>query len=161
MAGLVTTPLQPYNLGANPTNGQFFAATPAAFGYDDGTGVQSWGSNNVVLVPNASGNTVLWYYAGTGGAGIAQVLVGQALAGQVLPASTALTVPATSSGWFGPLDPAVYNVGNVNLVPLNSTIAGTPTIASWPAAAVTQKCYAVAFTTVTNLLVRAYTFANA
>jgi hypothetical protein len=159
LAGLVTTPLQPFNLNATPTTGQFFASTPAAFGYDPGTGTPTaWGSNNVVLVPNNSGNVILWYYAGTGGAGIAQVLVGQVLAGQALPASTAITVPANSCGWFGPFSPATYNVNNVNVVPLNSTIAGAPTIATWPNAAV--GCYAVAFTTTTNLLVRAYTFSN-
>ena len=158
MAGLVTTPLQPYNLNATPTTGQFFAATPASFGYDNGSSVQLWGTNNVVLVPNNSGNTFLWYYAGTGGAGIAQVLVGQVLAGQALPATTALTIPATSCGWFGPFSPATYNIDNVNVVPSNSSIAGTPTITTWPNAAL--GCYAVAFTTTTNLLVRAYTFSN-
>ena len=158
MAGLVTVPIQPYNLNATPTTGQFFAATPASFGYDNGTSVTAWGGNNVVLVPNSSGNTFLWYYCGATLAGIAQVLVGQVLAGQALPAVTAITIPATSSGWLGPFSPATYNVSNVNVVPLNSTIAGAPTITTWPTAGL--GCYAVAFTTTTTLLVRAYTFSN-
>ena len=158
MAGLVTVPIQPYNLNATPTTGQFFAATPAAFGYDNGTTVTAWGGNNVVLVPNTSGNTFLWYYCGATLAGIAQVLVGQVIAGQAFPAVTAQTIPATSSGWFGPFSPATYNIDNVNIVPLNSSIAGAPTIATWPTAAL--NCYAVAFTTTTTLLVRAYTFSN-
>jgi len=158
MAGLVTVPIQPYNLNATPTTGQFFAATPASFGYDNGTSVTAWGGNNVVLVPNSSGNVILWYYCGATLAGIAQVLVGQVLAGQALPAVTAITIPATSSGWLGPFSPATYNVSNVNVVPLNSTIAGAPTITTWPTAGL--GCYAVAFTTTTTLLVRAYTFSN-
>jgi hypothetical protein len=158
MAGLVTTPIQPYNLNATPTTGQFFAATPVAFGYDNGTTVTAWGGNNVILVPNTSGNTFIWYYCGATLAGIAQVLVGQVIAGQALPAVTAITIPATSSGWLGPFSPATYNIDNVSVVPLNSTIAGTPTITTWPN--VGLNCYAVAFTTTTTLLVRAYTMSS-
>lgn len=158
MAGLVTVPIQPYNLNATPTTGQFFAATPASFGYDNGTTITAWSGNNVVLVPNTSGNTFLWYYCGATLAGIAQVLVGQVIAGQALPATTAITIPATSSGWLGPFSPVTYNIDNINVVPLNSTIAGAPTITTWPTAAL--NCYAVAFTTTTTLLVRAYTFSN-
>lgn len=158
MAGLVTTPIQPYNLNATPTTGSFFSATPASFGYDNGTTITAWGGNNVVLVPNTSGNTFLWYYCGATLAGIAQVLVGQVIAGQALPGTTAQTIAATSSGWLGPFSPATYNIDNVNIVPLNSTIAGAPTITTWPNAAL--NCYAVAFTTTTTLLVRAYTFSN-
>ena len=160
MAGLVTVPIQPYNLNATPTTGQFFAATPASFGYDNGTTITAWtaGSTNVVLVPNTSGNTILWYYCGATPAGISQVLVGQVIAGQALPAVTAQTITATSSGWLGPFSPATYNIDNVNIVPLNSSIAGAPTITTWPAAAL--NCYAVAFTTTTTLLVRAYTMSS-
>lgn len=158
MAGLVTTPIQPYNLNATPTTGAFFTTTPSSWGYDNGTTVTAWtaGSTNVVLVPNSSGNTFLWYYCGATPAGVAQVLVGQVLAGQALPATTAQTIAATSSGWLGPFSPAVYNIGNVNVVPTG--IAGSPTISTWPNAAL--GCYAVAFTTTTTLLVRAYTFSN-
>jgi hypothetical protein len=154
MAGLVTTPLQPYSF--NASDGNFFTGgAPASFGYDTGAGIVAWGGNNVVLVPN-TGNVFLWYYCGATLAGITQVLVGDPVAGQVLPASTTKTIAATESGWLGPKSPVTYNIQNLNLVPTG--IAGGPTIAAWPAAA--QGCFAVAFTTTTTLLVRAYTLAS-
>lgn len=156
MAGLLTTPLVAANMNASPLTGTFFSGAAPSAGIDAvaagnafGT---AWASNNVVLVPN-TGNVWLWYYCGATPAGVAQVLVCDPIAGQVLPASTAKTIAATESGWLGPLSPVTYNVQNLNLVPAN--IAGSPTIASWPAAA--QGCYAVAFTTTTTLSVRAYT----
>ncbi len=159
MAGLLTTPLTPVNFAQTALTGTFFGSPPTG-GIDlTGTGTAfgtAWGSNNVVLVPNPSGNVILWYYCGTAAAGIAQVLVGGELAGQVLPAGTAQTIAATSSGWLAPFSPATYNVRTSAPVPTG--IAASPTIASWPAAA--AGCYAVAFTTTTNLSVRAYTFNN-
>lgn len=159
MAGLITTPLVPVNLSQGQLTGQFFSAPPTGGIDAAGAGnafATAWGSNNTVLIPNTSGNTILWYYCGAVAAGITQVLVGQAWASQVLPASTAQTIVASSSGWVGPFSPATYNIGNLALVPAG--IAGTPTIASWPNAAL--GCYCVAFTTTTNLSIRAYTFAN-
>lgn len=158
MAGLVTTPIQPYNLNANPGAGSFFSGgLPSSYGYDNGSGIQAWGSNNVLLIPNNSGNTWLWYYCGsTTAAGICQVLVGQVLAGQALPASTTRTIAVNESGWLGPFSPVTYNVSNVNVVP--ASIAGAPSIAAWPNAAL--GCWAVAFTTTTQLLVRAYTMSG-
>ncbi len=158
MAGLVTTPIQPYNLNALPTTGSFYSGgLPASYGYDNGTSVTAWSSNNVILVPNTSGNTWLWYFSGGSTApGVTQVLVGQILAGQALPASTTRTIGTNESGWLGPFSPAVYNISNVNIVP--ASIAGAPSIASWPTAAL--GCYAVAFTTTTQLLVRAYTMSS-
>ena len=162
MAGLLTTPLTPVNFGAAATTGTFYTSTPSA-GIDlSGAGnafgtAWSTGSVNVVLVPNPSGNVILYYYCGTSAAGIAQVLVGEPVAGSVLPAATAQTIAGNSEGWLGPFDPVTYNIRNTALV--NSGIAGSPSIASWPAAAV--GCYAVAFTTTTSLSVRAYTFSNA
>jgi hypothetical protein len=163
MAGLLTTPLATVNFNQAATTGSFFSSGAPTAGIDlVGAGgnafATAWSPNNVLLVPNTSGNVMLWYYCGASAAGVAQVLVGQSLAGQVLPAATALTITATSSGWLGPFSPATYNVSNVNLVPLNSSIAGTPTITTWPAAAL--GCFAVAFTTTTTLSVRAYTFSN-
>lgn len=156
MAALLTTPLAPCNMNASPLAGTFFTGTAPSGGIDlVGAGTAfgtAFGSNNVVLVPN-TGNVWLWYYCGATPAGVAQVLVCDPIAGQVLPASTAKTIAATESGWLGPLSPVTYNVQNLALVPAN--IAGSPTIASWPAAA--QGCYAVAFTTTTTLSVRAYT----
>ena len=83
MAGLVTTPVQPYNLNSQNTTGAFYTGgLPSSFGYDNGTTVTAWGSNNVLLVPNTSGNTWLWYFCGgTNAGGITQVLVGQVIAG--------------------------------------------------------------------------------
>lgn len=154
MAGLVTTPLQPYSF--NASDGTFFTgAAPSSFGYDAGAGTVAWGGNNVVLVPN-TGNVFLWYYCAATPAGIAQALVGDPIAGQVLAATTTKTIAATESGWIGPRSPNVYNIQNLNLV--NANIAGAPTIAAWPAAA--QNCFAVAFTVTTTLLVRAYTLAT-
>ena len=63
--------------------------------------------------------------------GIAQALVGDPIAGQVLAATTTKTIAATESGWIGPRSPNVYNIQNLNLV--NANIAGAPTIAAWPA----------------------------
>jgi hypothetical protein len=163
--GLLTTPLVPVNFSQAALAGTFWGtggSAPPSSGIDQaGAGGATFGTAwsttyNVVLVPNLSGNTVLWYYCGTAAAGIAQVLVGGALAGQVLPASTAQTIAANSSGWLGPFSPATYNVRTANPVPTG--IAGSPAIASWPAAA--ANCFAVAFTTVTDLYVRAYTFSN-
>lgn len=158
MAGLVTTPIQPYNFNQAPLTGTFYTgALPSTYGYDNGSGVQAWGSNNVLLIPNSSGNVALWYFTGgTTAPGICQVLVGQVLAGQVLPASTTRTMAVNESGWIGPFSPAVYNIDNVNFVP--ASIAGGPAIATWPNAAL--GCWAVAFTTTTQLLVRAYTFSS-
>lgn len=151
MAGLVTTPIQPYNLNATPTSGVFSAGSA---GYDNGSGIQAWSGNNVVLVPNSSGNVILWYNSGATGAGICQVLVSQVLAGQVLPATTTRTIAANEIGWLGPFSPAIYNIDNVNVGP--GAVAGPTTISTWPVAAL--GCYAVAFTTTTTLTVRAYTF---
>jgi hypothetical protein len=154
MAGLVTTPIQPYNMNASPTTGSFFAALPSTYGYDNGAGIQAWGSNNVILVPN-TGNVWLWYYCGaTTAAGIAQVLPGQVVAGEVVAPVTCQTIPVSSSGWLAPFSPALYNIDNINIVPTNALIAGSPTITTWPAAAL--GCLAFAFTTTTQLLVRAY-----
>lgn len=155
MAGLLTTPLVPVNMNASTLTGTFFSGAAPSAGIDQaGAGnafATAWSTNNVVLVPN-TGNVWLWYYCGATPAGIAQVLVGDVITGQVLPASTAQTIAATSCGWLGPFSPVNYNIANLNLVPTG--IAGAPTIASWPAAG--QGCYAVAFTTTTTLAVRAY-----
>jgi hypothetical protein len=161
LAGLLTTPLTPVNFAQAASTGTFFTGAAPTAGIDltgTGTGFATgWSTSNVLLIPNTSGNVMLWYYNGAGGAaGITQVLVGGSLAGQVLPASTTRTIAATESGWIGPFSPATYNVSNLNLVPAG--IAASASIASWPAAAL--GCFAVAFTTTTNLSVRAYTFSN-
>jgi hypothetical protein len=161
MAGLLTTPLVAVNFNQAPLTGTHFTGALPSAGIDAaGTGTAfgtAWGSNNVLLVPNTSGNTMLWYYNGsTGAAGIAQVLVGEVVAGSLITAATAKTIAVSESGWLGPFSPATYNIKNTSLV--HSGIAGSPTIASWPTAAI--GCYAVAFTTTTYLSVRAYTFSS-
>jgi len=160
MAGLLTTPLTPVNFNSLATSGTFYTGANPSAGIDlTGTGTAfgtAWGSNNVLLVPNASGNVLLWYSNVTASAGACQVLVGQVVAGQVLGATTTRTIAFPESGWIGPFDPATYNIRNTALVP--SGIAGSPSI-TWPAAAL--GCFAVAFTTPANLSVRAYTFSNA
>ena len=116
----------------------------------------AWGTPagaNAVAVPNASGNVMLWYYCGATAAGVAQVLVGEQIAGgQILPATTAQTIVASSSGWIGPLSPATYNIQNVTNVPASSIVTG-----SMPAAY--AGCFVVSFTTTTTLLVAAFSFA--
>lgn len=160
MAGLLTTPLTPVNFNQAASTGTFFTGGAPSAGIDlTGTGTAfgtAWGSNNVLLIPNGSGNVMLWYYCAATLAGICQVLIGDVIAGQVLPATTTRTIAATESGWIGPFSPQQYNIRSTSLV--NSSIAGAPTIASWPNAAI--GCWAVAFTTTTSLSVRAYTFSN-
>ena len=80
------------------------------------------------------------------------MLVGEQVTGQVLPATTAMTLAANSSGWIGPLSPATYNIQNVATVPASSIVTG-----AMPAAY--QGCFVVSFTTTTNLLVAAFSFA--
>lgn len=156
MAGWVTSVLNPISLNASSTSGTIYTGGTPTAGYDTGTGTfTAWGGNNVVFVPNASGNVILWYYCGATAAGVAQVLVGEQIAGQVLPASTSKTIAATEAGWFGPFSPALYNIQNVANIP--ASVAGSPA-GNMPAAA--AGCFAVAFTTTTTLSVRAYSFSN-
>ena len=106
-----------------------------------------------MAVPN-SGSILLWYWCGSTGAGVTQVLVGQQIAGtQILPATTAMTLAANSSGWIGPLSPATYNIQAVTNVQASSIVTG-----SMPAAY--AGCYVVSFTTTTTLLVAAFSFSS-
>ena len=109
---------------------------------------------NAVAVPNPSGNVLLWYYCGATAAGVVQVLVGEQVTGQVLPATTAFSIVASSSGWIGPLSPATYNIGNVTLIPASSVVSPGPMPAAYAG------CYVVEFTLCTTLLVAAYSFAS-
>jgi hypothetical protein len=161
MAGTWTAlPLAPFSFNSTPLTGQFNAAAPSVWGIaSSGTSTiaapTAWGSAPVgIAVPNPSGNVMLWYYCGATPAGVAQVLVGEQIAGgQILPATTAQTIVASSSGWIGPLSPATYNIANVTNVPASSIVTG-----SMPAAY--QGCFVVTFTTVTTLLVAAFSFAS-
>ena len=158
MAGTWTAlPLAPFSFNANPLTGQFNAAAPSSWGTASaGTSTiaapTAWGTApNAVAVPN-TGNVLLWYYCGATAAGVAQVLVGEQIAGgQILPATTAQTMVASSSGWIGPLSPAAYNIQNVTNVPASSIVTG-------PMPAAYQGCFVVSFTLTTTLLVAAFSF---
>jgi hypothetical protein len=161
MAGTWTAvPLAPFSFNSTPTTGSFYPgpAAPASFGYATSgtstiTAPTAWGTApNAVAVPN-TGSVLLWYWCGATGAGITQVLVGEQVAGQVLPATTAMTLAANSSGWIGPLSPAVYNIQNVATVPASSIVTG-----AMPAAY--AGCFVVSFTTTTTLLVAAFSFSS-
>ena len=118
MAGTWTAvPLAPFSLNATPLTGTLNAAAPSNWGYaSSGTSTlaapTAWSTAiQAVAVPNPSGNVFLWYYCGATAAGVVQVLVGEQIAGgQILPATTAQTIAASSSGWIGPLSPATYNI---------------------------------------------------
>ena len=106
MAGTWTAvPLAPFSFNSTPTTGSFYPGptAPASFGYASSgtstiTAPTAWGSApNAVAVPN-TGSVLLWYWCGATGAGITQVLVGEQVTGQVLPATTAMTLAANSSG---------------------------------------------------------------
>jgi hypothetical protein len=161
MAGTwIAAPLQPFSLNATPAGGPFYNGAAPGAGYaSSGTSTiaaaTAWsgGAPYGVAVPNPSGNVILWWTCGATGSGIAQVLVGEQLLGQVLPATTAITIGATaSSGWFGPFSPATYNVQNVANPPASSVVTG-----NMPAAY--QGCFVVTFTLATSLTVAAFTFA--
>lgn len=147
MAGRVQ--IAPINFNSLLLTGVFPTAPTA--GYDTGNGTfTAWGSNNSVYFPN-NGEIILWYYCGTAGAGVTNVLVGQPIGntGQVAPAATeTVTLAATTYGWLGPFSPATYNQQNVSLVPTGA-LGG-----SIPAGA--QGGVVIEFTTTTNLSVRAY-----
>lgn len=161
MAGTWTAvPLAPFSFNSAPLTGQFNAAAPSVWGYaSSGTSTiaapTAWSTAiQSVAVPNVSGNVMLWYYCGATPAGVVQVLVGEQVAGgQILPATTAQTIVASSSGWIGPLSPATYNIQQPTNVPASSITTG-----SMPAAY--AGCYVVSFTVTTTLLVAAYSFAS-
>ena len=140
----------PFNLA--PLAGTFpLAATP---GYDAGSpsAITAWGAIQGVRVPN-NGQVMLFWASGAAGAGVTQVLVGDPIGntGAFGPATTEQqTLPATSSGWLGPWSPATYNIQQVG-----NTFSGA--INSQVTVAADVGCVLIDFTTVTNLVVRAYT----
>ena len=157
MAGWVA--MQPVSMLTSPLTGVFFTGGPpaATSGIDAvGSGTAfgtAWSTNNAVYVPNPSGNVVIWYYSGTTGGGVTQVLIGQVVAGQVIPVATTRTLAAGESGLIGPLSPATYNLTGASITAFGSSALG----GAIPAGA--AGCLAVCFTTVTDLSVRAYSFA--
>lgn len=159
MAGWVA--IQPVSMNAGALTGTFFTGgvLSAASGIDAaGSGTAfgtAWGSNNGVYVVNPSGNVVIWYYSGTTGGGVTQVLIGQTIAGQVIPVATTRTLAANESGLIGPLSPATYNLTGASIAAFGTS----PLASTIPAGA--AGCLAVCFTATTDLSVRAYSFANA
>jgi len=155
MAGRVAIQAVPFNSGLGALSGTLNGILPTApsAGYDTGSPggtFTAWSTNNSIYVPN-NGQVILWYYCGAAGAGVTNVLVGDAIGNTGLypPASTeTVTLGATSYGYLGPWSPATYNIQNPSAT-YTGTIGG-----SIPAAA--QGCVVVEFTTITNLSVRAY-----
>lgn len=154
MAGWVTINPVSFNSGIGTPNPSAVPAT--TFGYDTGSPggtFTAWGTNNAILIPN-NGQVVLMYWAGsTTAPGVTNTLVGQIVGatGQVLPAATVNTpnIATSAYGWMGPWDVATYNI--VSTAANFGTIVGSP--GALPAAA--QGCVAIAFTSVTQLAVRA------
>jgi hypothetical protein len=153
MAGWVTLNPVSFNSAIGTPNPSAVPAT--VFGYDTGSPggtFTAWGANNAILIPN-NGQVILMYWAGsTTAPGVTDVLVGSQVGttGQVLPAASVSSTIATSAyGWLGPWNANTYNIVNVNAA--FGTVAGTP--GALPAAA--QGCVAIAFTTITQLAVRA------
>jgi hypothetical protein len=162
MAGTWTAaPLAPFSLNATPA-GVFNAAALSSYGSaSSGTSTiaipTAWGTPsgaNAVAVPNPSGNVMFWYGCGATAAGAVQVLVGEQVAGgQILPATTAMSITAASTGWIGPYSPAAYNIQNPANPPAGSVVTG-----NMPAAY--AGCLVVEFTLCTTLVVAAFTFAS-
>ena len=149
MAGRVL--IQPQNFNTTPLLGTFPTAPSA--GYDLGSPpgtFTAWGTNNSVYFAN-NGEIILWYYCGTTGAGVTNVLVGDLIGntGQVAPASTeTVTLAATTYGWLGPFSPATYNIQSPS-VTYTGALGGALNANS-------QGCVVIEFTTTTNLSVRAF-----
>lgn len=141
----------PIPLNLAPLAGTFpLASTP---GYDLGSpsAITAWGVIQGVRVPN-NGQVVLFWASGAAGAGITQVLVGDPIGntGAFGPATTEQqTLGANASGWLGPWSPATYNIQQVG-----NTWSGA--INSQVSVAADVGCVLIDFTTVTNLVVRAY-----
>lgn len=145
----VTCQAIPFNLA--PLSGQFpLASTP---GYDLGSpsAITAWGAIQGVRVPN-NGQVMLFWAAGATLPGITQVIVGDPIGatGAFAPAATEqVTLPASNSGWLGPWSPATYNIQQVG-----NTFSGA--INSQVTVAADVGCVLIDFTTVTTLVVRAY-----
>lgn len=143
--------LQPIPLNLTPLGSTWITAgTP---GYDLGSpsAITAWSTTLGVVIPNPGGNVILGYACGATPAGATQVLIGEVVAGQVLPATTwQYTIAANTQGWLGPYSPATVN----QQAPTVVTYTGAINTQALTAAA--QGCFVVDFTTITTLAVRAY-----
>lgn len=144
--------LQPIPFNLAPLAGVFpLASTP---GYDLGSpsAITAWGAIQGVRVPN-NGQVMLYWASGATLPGITQVLIGDPIGntGTYAPATTEQqSLAASSSGWLGPWSPATYNIqqtGNTWPGAINSQVAVAADVG----------CVLVDFTTITTLVVRAYT----
>lgn len=143
--------LLPIPFNSTPLTNAFpLASTP---GYDLGSpsAITAWGVIQGVRVPN-NGQVMLYWASGATLPGVTQVLVGDPIGntGLFAPAtSEQVTLPATASGWLGPWSPATYNVQQqgVNFGGINTQVTVAADVG----------CVLIDFTTITTLVVRAYT----
>jgi hypothetical protein len=142
----------PIPFNSNPLSNAFpLASTP---GYDAGSpsAITAWGAIQGIRIPN-NGQVMLYWASGATLPGITQVLVGDPIGNTGLfapAASEQVTLPASGSGWLGPWSPATYNIQQVGI-----TWAGA--INSQVTVAADVGCVLIDFTTITTLVVRAYT----
>jgi hypothetical protein len=139
----------PFNLGA--LGATFIVSTTPGYDLGSPSAITAWGTTTGVMIPNPGGNVILGYACGAVAGGVTQVLVGDVVAGQVLPATTfQYTIGANSTGWLGPWSPGTFN----QQAPTSVTYTGAINTTALTAAA--QGCVVIDFTTFTNLAVRAY-----
>lgn len=126
--------------------------TQADVGYDTGSGsLTAWGTNLGLMIPNYSGNVFLEFACGATAAGVVQVLLGQVVDGEVLPATTKeYTIAANSQGWLGPWSPAAFSQKNPTNVSYGAGMINTQALTS-----AAQQCVVIDLTTTTTLAVRA------
>lgn len=142
----------PIPFNATPLTGVFpLASTP---GYDAGSpsAITAWGAIQGIRVPN-NGQVMVYWASGATLPGITQVLVGDPIGntGAFAPATTEQqSLAASSSGWLGPWSPNTYNIQQVG-----NTFAGA--INSQVTVAADVGCVLIDFTTITTLVVRAFT----
>ena len=147
----------PVSMNSAPLTGTFYTGGAPTAGYDTGSPggtFTAWSGVSGVYYPNYSGNVWLWYYCAATGAGVTQLMVGEMVAGQVVPVGTTRTIAATESGYLGPLSPQTYNQTGTSITAFSTT----PLAGALPAGA--AGCTAVCFTTTTTLSVRAYTMSG-
>jgi hypothetical protein len=144
--------LQPIPFNLTPLTGVFpLASTP---GYDLGSpsAITAWGVTQGIRIPN-NGQVMLYWAAAATAPGVTQVLVGDPIGntGTFAPATTEQqSLAANNSGWLGPWSPATYNIqqaGNTFPGAINTQVTVAADVG----------CVLIDFTTITTLVVRAYT----
>jgi hypothetical protein len=141
----------PIPFNSSPLTGVFpLASTP---GYDAGSpsAITAWGAIQGIRVPN-NGEVMVFWASGATLPGVTQVLVGDPIGntGAFAPANTEQqSLAASSSGWLGPWSPATYNIQQVG-----TAFGGINTQVT---VAADVGCVLIDFTTITTLVVRAFT----